>query len=253
MIKPKKNHHNNVNNYQLAKDSKKTTNKRRCRSCGTEKISPRRRYCSDDCRKQILWVLSLSKGLLSICSARYAAFSFNDNYVILDILPSWSKDIARFINKRSSGKKPADDLKNLILESGEEWYRIIDNNNSKSYASISLLKKKYSKRIPLESVKPDSRLRPRFSKFERESIKLLQLEIKELVSEGKISKIKASYKKMAKIHHPDMGGDVEKFKKLNDAHQLMLSWAENPQFTSRRALPGCWSYDAWTNKWAPPL
>lgn len=239
--------------YHLTRESKNATDKKRCRSCGTDKISPRRRYCSDECRRQILWVLSLSKGLLSICSARYAAFSFNENYVILDILPSWSKEIARFMHKRSPGKKPADDLKDLILQSGEEWYRIIDNNNSKSYASLCLLKEKYSKIISPESIKPASRLRPRFSKLERESIKLLQLEIKELISEGQISKIKSSYKKLAKIHHPDMGGDVEKFKKLNEAHQQMLSWAENPQFTSRKALIDCWSFDAYSNRWAPPL
>ena len=29
--------------------------------------------------------------------------------------------------------------------------------------------------------------------------------------------------------------------------------AENPQFTSRKALVDCWSYDGYTNRWAPPL
>ena len=84
-------------------------------------------------------------------------------------------------------------------------------------------------------------------------MKLLQLGFNELISEGHITKIKAAYKKMAKVHHPDMGGDAEKFKKLNEAHQQMLLWAENPQFTSRRALIDCWSYDSLTNRWAPPL
>lgn len=96
-------------------------------------------------------------------------------------------------------------------------------------------------------------MQPRFSKDEKESIRLLNLELNEIMSEKKISNIKAAYKKLAKIHHPDVGGDTEEFKKLNDAHQQMLSWAENPQFSSRKALIGCWSYDASTGRWAPPL
>ncbi|MFC1533848.1 DnaJ domain-containing protein [Thermodesulfobacteriota bacterium] len=195
----------------------------------------------------------MSKGLLRIFNARYASFSFNKKHVILDILPVWSKSISRFIQKRTSGKKPAEDLKNLILQSGNEWYHIIDNNNSKSYASLFLLKKNSNRNVAPDSIKPNNKVRPRFSKFEKESAKLLQLELKEFILEGHHSKIKSAYKKMAKIHHPDIGGDAEKFKSLNEAHQQMLLWAENPQFTSRKALIDCWSYDSSTNRWAPPL
>jgi len=55
------------------------------------------------------------------------------------------------------------------------------------------------------------------------------------------------------VYHPDLGGDAEKFKKLNAAHQQMLLWAENPHFTLRKALLDCWSYDGATNRWSPPL
>ncbi|MBW1772924.1 MAG: DnaJ domain-containing protein, partial [Deltaproteobacteria bacterium] len=68
-----------------------------------------------------------------------------------------------------------------------------------------------------------------------------------------VPKIKSSYKKLAKIYHPDVGGDEEKFKRLNDAHEQMLLWAEQPQFTARKALVDCWSYDGYTGKWSPPL
>ena len=81
----------------------------------------------------------------------------------------------------------------------------------------------------------------------------LKLKMEELFSEGHVAKIKTAYKRMAKIHHPDMGGDAEKFKKLSEAHQQMLTWAENPQFTSRKVLNDCWSYDGSSNKWSPPL
>jgi hypothetical protein len=201
----------------------------------------------------MLWVLSLSKGLLRIFNTRYASFFFNNKYVILDILPVWSKEISRFTQRRTSGKKPAEDLKDLILQYGKEWYHMINNNNSKSYASLLLLKKCCNNRIPPDSIKPDNRVRPRFSKHERESMRLLRLELRELISEGHVSKIRSAYRRMAKVHHPDMGGNPEKFKKLNEAHQQMLLWAENPQFTSRKALIDCWSYDSSTNRWAPPL
>ena len=144
-------------------------------------------------------------------------------------------------------------LRNLILESGEEWYHLIDNNNSKSSASLFLLNKNQNELASAESIKPNNRLRPRFSKNEKESMKLLQLELAELISGGHVSKIRSAYKKLAKIYHPDMGGDAEKFKKLNEAHHQMLLWAENPQYTCRKALYNCWSYDSSTNRWAPPL
>jgi hypothetical protein len=224
-----------------------------CLSCGESRITPRRRYCSNECRQQMLWVLSLSKGLLKIFNTRYASFSFDNNQVILDILPGWSKDISSFIQERTPGKKPAEDLKLLILQYGKEWYHIIDNNNSKSYASLFLLKKNFNKNITDRAIKPSNRLRPRFSKHEKDSAKLLQLGFEELITKEHMAKIRSAYKKLAKIHHPDMGGDAEKFKRLNEAHQQMLLWARNPQFTSRKALIACWSYDSLTNKWSPPL
>jgi len=225
---------------------------RTCLSCGTNKMNARRRYCSKECREQMLWVLSLSKGLLKAFNANYAAFSFNNEYVLLDVLPVWSREISRFLRKRT-GKKPAEDLKSLILQSGAEWYRIIHNRNSRSYASLFLLRKNCTQRIAPDSIKPDRKIKPRLTKRERESIKLLELKLEELFSDGHVARIKSAYKKLAKIHHPDVGGDAERFKRLNEAHQQMLLWAENPHFTLKKALIDCWSYDGVTNQWTPPL
>ena len=106
---------------------------RKCLACGADGIKPRRRYCSSECREQMMWVLSLSKGLLRVFNARYAAFSFDKSYVVLDVLPIWSREISRFLFRRRSGKKPAEDLKTLILRSAEEWYCMINNRNSRSW------------------------------------------------------------------------------------------------------------------------
>jgi len=238
---------------RLIKTVQKPSRTGRCISCGGECENLRRRYCSVECRKQMLWVLSLSRGLLSILNVRYASFSFNNARVILDILPTWSKDISRFEKRRMPGKKPADDLKDLILESGTDWHRMIRNNTSRSYASLYLLKKNSNKKLSSRALKPDGNVKPKFSRQEKEAIRFLCMKPDDLITVGCVSRIKSAYKKMAKLHHPDMGGDAEKFKRLNEAHQQMLGWAENPQFTSKKALIDCWSFDSSTNRWTPPL
>lgn len=225
----------------------------RCLACGADGLKPRRRYCSKECRQQIDWVLSLSKGLLRTLDARYAVFLFTPRHVILDVLPVWSKGISRFIHRRAAGNKPAEDLKNLILESGKEWHRMVGNRSSRSFATLCLIQKNHKKDVNPDTVKPNRKTSPRLSRSEQQYLKILNVDKKELLSGCHLIKIKSAYKKMAKVHHPDKGGDAEKFKQLNEAHEKMILWAENPQFTSRRALRDCWSYDGSTNRWAPPL
>jgi len=225
----------------------------KCLACGTTKIKSGRRYCSKECRQQIMWVLSLSKGLLRTFNARYAAFSFTEEHVILDVLPVWTKGISRFIYRRTTGRKPAEDLKHLILASGEQWYELVGNKNSKSYASLMLLMKNHNEEIDPTTVMPNKKTSLRLSQKHKSYLKILDLSKEDLTAEDPHNKIRSAYKKMAKIYHPDKGGDAEKFKILNEAHQQMLVWVENPQYTCRRALQGCWSYDGSTNRWSPPL
>ena len=225
----------------------------RCLACGTDQIKPGRRYCSNKCREQINWVLSLSKGLLKAFNARYAAYSFTRGQVILDVLPTWSKGISRFSIKRTPGNKPAEDLKNLVLKSGNEWYKLVNNNLSKSHASLFLIKKNHKKEIDPTSIKPKKKVRPRLSKSEGAYLKLLHLDRKDLSLNGDILKIKSAYKRMAKLCHPDIGGNEEEFKKINEAHKQMLLWSERPHYTSKKALRNSWSYDGFTNRWSPPL
>jgi len=225
----------------------------RCLSCGTDRIKPGRRYCTKECREQINWVLSLSKGLLKAFNARYAAFCFTQRHVILDMLPVWSNKISRFNHRREPGNKPAEDLKNLILRYGEEWHHMVNSNNSQSYSSFFIIEKNNQEHISPASIKPNKKALPRLSKAENNHLKVLKLKREDLSSDAHAVKIKSAYKKLAKIHHPDMGGDEESFKRLNEAHAQMLLWAENPQYTSRKALQDLWSYDGSANRWSPPL
>ena len=227
--------------------------KNTCLACGKEDIGSRRRYCSKECRGYIQWVLSLSKGLLRALNTRYAAFSFTSDQVILDVFPVWSKHISRFSRSRTRGNKPAEDLKRMVLEFGRQWHDMVNNNRSMSYASLHLVNRNHQKAIALEQIKPDRKSNPRLSKQETGSLKVLKLERNDLANDGSKATIRAAYKKMAKVHHPDAGGDEDQFKKLNNAHEQMLLWAENPQYTSRKALQGCWSYDGFNSRWSPPL
>lgn len=36
--------------------------------------------------------------------------------------------------------------------------------------------------------------------------------------------IKSAYRKQARRHHPDLGGDEEMMKSINQAYELALSW-----------------------------
>ncbi|MDY6879032.1 MAG: DnaJ domain-containing protein [Desulfatiglans sp.] len=238
---------------EIIQSRARTPSKRKCISCGTNHIKPGRRYCTKECRQQIDWVLSLSKGLLRTFNTRYAAFSFSTTHVVLDVLPVCSDEISRFVTTRTIGSKPANDLKFLVLQYGEEWHDLVDNNNSKSYATFLILRKNCQKSTSLESIKPERNIRPRLSKHENASLKILNLDREALFADCSVVRIESAYRKMAKVYHPDVGGDNEKFKELAEARRQMVLWTENPQYTSRKALEGCWSYDGFTGKWTPPL
>ena len=224
-----------------------------CMSCGGRLPKKGRRYCSKHCRQHMDWVLSLSKGLLRTVNARYAAFSFTPSHVILDVLPVWSNDISRFIRRRAPARKPAEDLKRLVVRWGREWHNLVDNRTSRSSASLHLLTRNHRKELDPEAIKPRTKSRLRFSKAEREYMRRLKLTREDLLCDGPVYKVKVAYKRMAKRHHPDLGGDAEKFKQLHEAHIQMLDWAHNPQYTVRKALRDCWSYDGFSNRWSPPL
>jgi hypothetical protein len=232
---------------------RKSPRKRVCVSCGTDDLKPGRRYCSPECRQRMKWVLALSEGLLRTYNARYAAFSFTADYVILDVLSVWAKEISRFIQPRTPGNRPSEDLKAMILESGRQWYAMLEKRVSRSRAALYLLEGGLQKNMDPESIKPERKATPRLSRDQTKCLKVLDLGRKDLASNDRHAVIRKAYKRLAKHHHPDVGGDTEKFKELNRAHEQMLMWCENPNYTCRKALEDCWSYDSFTNRWSPPL
>lgn len=238
---------------RLAAGTRKEERGRRCLSCGKGLAGRRRKYCGPQCRQSMAWVLSLSKGLLRTFNARYAAFSFTSCHVILDVLPVWSNVVSRFMAERAQGNTPAEDLKELVVTWGRAWHELVENHTSRSRASLTLLEANHAEEIPPDSLRPVVTKRPRLTREHKAYLQVLGVEIREMERPEAEPRITSAFRRMAKLHHPDLGGDEEKFKLLNEAHKQMLAWSKNPRFTSKKALQDCWSYDGYKNIWRPPL
>jgi len=173
--------------------------------------------------------------------------------VALDIMPTWSKSISRFVRTRETGHTPALALKQLILEAGKEWYAKRSNRISRSLSSQSILEAKVEHSIHPDTVKPAANRMPKLSAEQKNALKHLSIPVDALIFRDYAKEIKKAFRLMAKLHHPDTGGDGERFKQINEAHNSMLEWVESPRFQSNSALPGCWSYNGYKNRWSPPL
>jgi hypothetical protein len=224
-----------------------------CLACGqTHLPKRRRRYCSDKCKKRLDFALYIATGLVQALRARYAAFSYTEYSIILDILPVGSNVISRFVWDRSKDNKVADDLLEMIEQAGREWYERQEERRSRWWATQQLLKKTLRKDIPVGAIVPVSKNTPQLNHEERNALRLLELTREQLLSKHGIRCIKSAYRRKAKLYHPDKGERSDKFVHINQAHAELLNWAERPRFHCRTALPNSWCYDASKKRWAPP-
>ena len=225
----------------------------RCLACGQEELPRgRRRYCSDKCKKRLDFALYIATGLVQTLRARYAAFSYTEKVLVLDILPFGAKVISRFAWLRSEGNKVAEDLLIMVERAGREWYEKEGETRSRWWASQHLLDGRLREDIPVDTVVPVSRKTPQFNHGEKNALRVLELTKDQIVSEDCVRSIKSAYRRKAKIYHPDKGDRSNKFVEINQAHAELLNWAESPRFCSRAALPHSWCYDAARKRWAPP-
>jgi hypothetical protein len=84
------------------------------------------------------------------------------------------------------------------------------------------------------------------------SLTFLKLKKADLDSPALQQTIKRAYRRQAKKHHPDQGGDAATFRKLHEAYQQLVEWSENPVFISRRGFPDKWFYYGSSDKWIQP-
>ncbi|MCD6138157.1 MAG: DnaJ domain-containing protein [Deltaproteobacteria bacterium] len=224
-----------------------------CLSCGLVPVPKgRRRYCSDRCKRRLDFALYIATGLVRTLRANYAAFSYTEDILILDILPAGSDVISRFMRGRNKHRKVSDDLLDMIEEAGREWYKKEKETGSKWQASNHLLNKRSRKDISLSAVVPVAERAPRLNHKEKKALKILELTREQILRKDGLRYIKSAYRRKAMLHHPDRGDKSNKFIQINNAHASLLSWAQNPRFYSRRALPNSWCYDASRRRWAPP-
>ncbi len=227
--------------------------RRLCLACGQDPIPKgSRRYCSHKCKKRLDFALYIGTGLVQALRARYAAFSYTQDCLILDILPIGSNVISRFVWKRSQHKKVADDLLDMIEQAGSEWYAWEGETRSRWWASQRLLDKASRRDLPVSTVVPVAKKTPQLNHKEKNALRRLELTRDQILSKDGIQCLKSAYRRKAKLYHPDKGDTTNKFIQINEAHAELLNWTQRPRFSSKTALPNSWCYDASKKRWAPP-
>ncbi len=228
-----------------------TQNKKRkiCVSCGVELMGRKRRYCSKDCRGLLDFALSWLKNLLLPLNTNYATFSFTETVLIINILSFYSKEVSTYYYKRSPGMTPAEGLKDICKTLNKEWYEKSLESRSRRAASEHLLEIGVKDFIPRSNIVPisvnsNSAISRQLTHF--------NLNLKDLDAYP-FEKIKNAFRKKAKKHHPDYGGNPDDFIHISDAYNEILTFIKNPTVRTRTGLPGQWSYDGSDRKWSAPL
>jgi hypothetical protein len=220
-----------------------------CLSCGTLRNMGLRRYCSVECRQRLRRTLNIRTGLLRALNTRFATFYFTGESILLDVMPYGGVEIFSFIYPRSIGTKPAKDFCRMADTLGNAWWAEKRRTNRHYLASRLVLDQARRDAgngdavVPIEikipSVKDASLVRLRLGKSVLNSPQLFRV-------------IKTAFRRQALKHHPDRGGNAESFRKIHQAYEELLTWAENPSFVRRRGFPDKWFYDSTTNRWVQP-
>jgi len=218
-----------------------------CLSCGTTENLGKRKYCSIKCRQALRYKLDVRTGLLKALNVRYATFYFTDFFIVLDVLPYGEKEIFSFIYPRSNKKTPADDFNRMADVLGNAWWSEKKKTNRNYLASRRLFEW-----ASKDSGLPINPLEIKIPRIKDKSLIHLRLKKSVLDSPDLRDIIKTAYRKQAKQHHPDVGGDSKEFRKIHAAYKELIKWCEAPTFTRRRGFPDKWFYADRRGKWVQP-
>jgi len=222
----------------------------KCLSCGTLQGMKGRRYCSIRCRQHLRQKLNTRNGLLQALNARYATFYFSDTIIFLDIIPRGFREIFRFTEQRSPAHKPAEDFSKMTNILGTAWWEEEKRTRKKYLASRFVLERATRYVVSLTALKPEILAVPT---VKTASLNCLELDKSVLGSIDLHKIIKNAYRRQAKMHHPDSGGQAINFRKVHDAYRELLHWADNPTFIRRRGYPDKWFYDGENKRWVQPI
>ncbi|MFZ0243436.1 MAG: J domain-containing protein [Desulfobacterales bacterium] len=220
-----------------------------CLSCGTTLKMGLRRYCSIECRQVLRRTLNIRTGLLKALNTRFATFYFTPDTILLDMMPYGAAEIFSFIYPRSRRLTPAGDFCRMANTLGNAWWAEKRRTNRHYLASRLVLEQARRDAVDSETVKP---LEIKIPSIRDASLIRLQLGKSVLNSPELFKVIKTAYRRQALKHHPDHGGDATVFRKIHQAYEELLNWAESPSFVRRRGFPDKWFYDSTTNRWVQP-
>jgi len=219
-------------------------------SCGAEIGARKRKYCSSECRQKLKWKLDARIGLVQALNVRYATFYFSETTIMVDMLLYGTTEIFRFHYPRTPGKKPADDFGSMANLLGSIWWSEKRRTSKRHLAAIRVLSYAERKLDSVASVKPAI---VTLHAVKRKHLRQLQIDQSELFSPELGRIVKNAYRRLAKVYHPDVGGNAESFRKLQEAYEEMVVWSEHPRFTRRRGFPDKWLYDGEKKRWLQPL
>ena len=222
----------------------------RCLSCGTTEDMKNRRYCSMKCRQKLRQKLNIRSGLLQALNTRYATFYFSDTMIIMDVVPHGIKEVFRYTRMRSAGNPPSEDFSKMTDMLGNAWWEEEKRTTKKYLASRHVLE--LATRCLISPVL----MRPRLIKIptiKTAAMNCLEIDKADINSDRLSKIIKNAYRRQAKIHHPDLGGHAQTFRKLHAAYMELLRWADNPTFICRRGFHDKWYYDGDNKKWVQPI
>jgi hypothetical protein len=222
----------------------------RCLSCGTTEISGRRRYCSAYCRQRLGYKLDMRIGLVQALNVRYATFYFSDILIAMDMLPYGHSDIFSFFYPRSLNRTPAEDFSRMADILGEMWWSEQKRTHKRYLASRHVLAQAMRNPASLRPVRPLQTIVP---SLRGTSMTALKISKADLTASDLPAIIRDAYRRQAKIHHPDVGGDAETFRKIHEAYEDLIHWSKNPTFAKRRGFPDKWFYDGSRCKWIQPI
>lgn len=188
-------------------------------------------------------------GLMQALNTRYATFYFSDLMIIMDVLPYGYKEIRSFFYPRTPGKNPGEDFGRMADILGETWWAEQRRTKKRYCATLHVLNQAARNLVPPQAVKPKILHTP---DIKPASLIYLNLEKSNLDSPELRKIIRGAYRRQAKMHHPDLGGDAVMFRKIHQAYEDLIRWAENPVFIRHRGFSDKWFYEGDKERWIQP-
>ena len=170
--------------------------------------------------------------------------------IIMDVVPHGIKEIFRYTHKRSACNSPSEDFSQMTNMLGNAWWEEEKRTTKKYLASRHILE------LATRCEITPTLMRPRLIKvptINTTAMSYLEIDRADINSDQLSKIIKNAYRRQAKIHHPDLGGHAQTFRKLHAAYMELLLWADNPTFIRRRGFPDKWYYDSDNKKWVQPM